>query len=266
VDEVDRLLKRAKARARGLMPASTYRRIYETAEACGGGTFVEIGTYCGAATLALALGARASGKDFRIFTADLLRPGIGAEGATVDEKMAGLRKTFAEFGVEDRIGFHHGTSRELVAAADPGRVDLLLLDGGGRLEMDLALLWDRLAPGCPIVIDDIDGRTFVRRGGGGTVVDQKHRISKLLADRFVDSGLLIPDGSILGTGWYRKSEAEANAERIELLALPAYRELVQVSVGAREFGALRAFLRRGARYAPWLAAAWRRIRPARREG
>src|SRR5687767_13566755 len=122
------------------MPVATYRRIYETAARGRGGTFVEIGTYCGAATLALALGAKESGKPFRILTADLLRPGVGPKGATTAEKVAELRETFAEFGVADSIRFVHGTSADLVAAADPERIDLLLLDGGGRLEMDLAAL------------------------------------------------------------------------------------------------------------------------------
>jgi hypothetical protein len=120
-----------------------------------------------------------------------------------------------------------------------------------------------LTPDCPIIIDDVDGRTFIRRGWRSAVVDQKHRLSKLLADRFVEAGLLVPDGIHDGTGWYRKGSAETTPETISLLALPAYRELVNVRVGAREFGPVRATLRRVARSAPGLAALWRRIRPSR---
>lgn len=245
------------------MPAATYRRLYETAARCDGGTFVEIGTYRGAATLALALGAKASGKAFHILTADLLRPGVGPGGSTTEEKMAELRETFAAFEVADHIHFVHGNSADLVAAAAPERIGLLLLDGGGRLEMDLAALWTALAPDCPIVIDDVDGRTYVRRGLRSAVVDQKHRLSKLLADRFVEAGLLVFDGIDSGTGWYRKGPADATPQSISLLALPAYRELVKVEVGAREFGPVRAALRQVARRAPGLAALYRRIRPAR---
>lgn len=245
------------------MPAATYRRIYETAASAGGGTIVEIGTYCGAATLALALGAKAAGAPFRIVTADLLRPGIGPAGAGVEERIAALRATFAGFGVAGSIRFVHGGSPELVAAADPDRIDLLLLDGGGRLDLDLATLWERLAPGCPIVIDDIDGRARVHLGWGSAVVDQKHRLSKLLTDRFVEAGLLVADGEALGTGWYRKGPAEGGARPIELLALPAYRELTRVALDVAEFSPLRAWLRGAARRAPRLAAAWRRIRSAR---
>src|SRR5687768_45946 len=225
------------------MPAATYRRLYETAASAGGGTIVEIGTYRGAATIALALGARSVGAPFGILTADLLRPGIGPAGDGIGERIAELRATFDAFGVGDRIRFVHGGSPELVAAADSERIDLLLLDGGGRIDGDLAILWERLAPGCQIVIDDIDGRTRVHLGWGKAVVDQKHRLSKLLTDRFVEAGLLIAEGESLGTGWYRKGQAPGGARRIELLALPAYRELTRVMIGAGELSPGRHLLR-----------------------
>ncbi|HEY5723737.1 MAG TPA: class I SAM-dependent methyltransferase [Allosphingosinicella sp.] len=252
MDETDRLLARVKKEARGLMPAGTYRRLYETAERSGGGTFVEIGTYCGAATVALALGARASGMPARIVTADLLRPGVGIEGGSDEGKIAGLKRIFASFGVEEMIRFVHGTSAELVAEADPRRIDLLLLDGGGKLESDLAVLWDRLAPGCPIVVDDIGGAVHVRRGRGKALVDQKHRISKLLADRFTEAGLLVPEGELEGTGWFRKGEVDFSPDEIRLLALPAYHALIKAEVGPSELG-----------LAALAKAALRRIRPAR---
>ncbi len=252
MDGTDRLLARVRKEARGLMPAAIYRRLYETAALVGGGTFVEIGTYCGAATIALALGAKASGKPARIVTADLLRPGVGMEGGTAGEKIAGLKRIFADFGVEEMIRFVHGTSAELVAEADPRRVDLLLLDGGGKLESDLALLWDRLAPNCPIVVDDIGGAVHVRRGPGRALVDQKHRISKLLADRFTEAGLLVPEGELEGTGWFRKGEADLSPDEIRLLALPAYHALIKAEVGPSELGP-----------AALIRAAFRRIRPSR---
>lgn len=224
------------------MPAATYRRLYETARRSGGGTFVEIGTYCGAATIALALGVQASGRPVRIVTADLLRPGVGIEGGSDEERIAALKRNFAAFGVDEMIHFVHGTSLEIVAEADPAPIDLLLLDGGGRLEMDLALFWDRLAEGCPIVVDDISGKVHVRRFRRKAVVDQKHRISKLLADLFVEAGLLVSEGEAEGTGWYRKGKAEMSGDEIRLLALPAYHHLIKAEVGPEQLG-LERFLR-----------------------
>ena len=57
MDEVDQLLERVRRETHGKLPLNVYRRIYETA-ARRGGTFVEIGTAQGAATIAMALGAR----------------------------------------------------------------------------------------------------------------------------------------------------------------------------------------------------------------
>jgi predicted O-methyltransferase YrrM len=253
VDETDRLIARVKKEARGLMPAATYRRLYDSAARSGGGTFVEIGTYCGAATIALALGAEASRSPARILTADLLRPGIGIEGSSIEARIGALNRNFAAFGVGKSIHFVHGTSSDIVAEADPARIDLLLLDGGGRLETDLALLWSRLAADCPIVIDDISGRVHVRRFWRRAVIDQKHRISRLLADRFVEAGLLVRESEADGTGWFRKGKAETSADEIRLLALPAYHSLIKAEVGPEELGLGRYLLR----------AAARRIRPPR---
>jgi hypothetical protein len=85
----------------------------------------------------------------------------------------------------------------------------------------------------------------------------------LLTDRFVEAGLLVAEREALGTGWYRKGPAEGGAGRIERLAIPAYRELTKVEIGAGELSPTRFLLRRAARRLPGLARAWRRIRPAR---
>jgi predicted O-methyltransferase YrrM len=260
VDETDRLLARVKDRARGWMPLAVYRRLYESAAECRGGTIVEIGTFRGAATIALALGG---GSACRVITADLLRDGVGLEGNSVDAKVAALRATLGEFGVEDSVRFVHGDVEALVADADPRDIALLLLDGGGRIEADFALLWDRLAPDAAIVIDDIDGRVTVERDMKSARINQKHLLSRLLADIYVAAGMLIEEGRTESTGWYRKGAASPTADEIRLMSLPAYHRLIRVEVEESEFGLPRAFARRVAARAPWLRRAYRRLRPAR---
>jgi predicted O-methyltransferase YrrM len=263
VDHIDRLLSRSKERARGWMPLPVYRKLFDSAAACGGGTIVEIGTFCGAATIAMALGAKSAGKPFQIITADLLRPGIGLAGGPVDAKVAALRASLAEFGVADAVRFVHGSVETLVAQADPRDIGLLLLDGGGRIESDFAALWDRLAPGAAIVIDDVDGRVTVERDLRRARINQKHLLSKLLVERFVAAGMLAQTGMILSTGWYRKSGAAPSPDEIRLMALPAYHRLIHVEIGEGEFGLPRALARRLAARAPLLRKAWRAVRPAR---
>jgi len=260
VDETDRLLSRVKDRARGWMPLGVYRRLHESAAACGGGTVVEIGTFRGAATIALALGG---GGAARVITADLLRDGVGLEADSAELKVAALQATLAEFGVENRVRFVHGDVEALVAETDPRDIKLLLLDGGGRIETDFALLWDRLAPGAAIVIDDIDGRVTVERDMKSARINQKHLLSKLLADIYVRAGMLIEEGRVGSTGWYRKGAASPTPDEIRLLALPAYHQLIRVEIGEGEFRLLRSYARRIAARAPWLRRAFRRLRPAR---
>jgi hypothetical protein len=146
MDEVDRLLAQAKQDALGWMPVPVYRRIHDTAAAAGGGTFVEIGTSNGAATIALALGGKAGGKAFRILTVDRFQAGKGIPGATVSERAQSVRRRFERFGVVDSIEIVAGTAADLVERHDPRAIGLLLLDTDGRIERELALLYDRLAP------------------------------------------------------------------------------------------------------------------------
>lgn len=259
MDEVDFALARVKRDANGWMPLGVYRRIYETAAALGGGTFVEIGTYCGAATIALALGAKASGHAVRIITADLLRAGVGLPGISVEARIGALQRTLDAFGVSEFIEFVHGSARDVIAVKDPREISLLLLDGGGKIEEDLALFYSRLSTVCPIIIDDVDGRTFVRRDGTTALVDQKHRLSRLLADRFVAAGLMRSRGGLMSTGWYEKGDAEMSPDAIRLLALPCYHELIKVQIESSEFGWGKAALRKLAARLPWAARAYRRV-------
>jgi predicted O-methyltransferase YrrM len=260
VDETDRLLSRVKDRARGWMPLAVYRRLHESAAACCGGMIVEIGTFRGAATIALALGG---GAAVRVITADLLRDGVGLEGDSAQAKVAALRATLDEFGVAERVRFVHGDVEALVAEADPRDIRLLLLDGGGRIEQDFALLWDRLAPGAAIVIDDIDGRVTVERDMKSARINQKHLLSKLLVEIYVAAGMLVEEGRTGSTGWYRKGTASPTPDEIRLMALPAYHRLIRVEIGEGEFGLPRSLARRVAARAPWLRRAYRRLRPAR---
>jgi predicted O-methyltransferase YrrM len=261
VDQVDLLLKRVKDRAGGLLPLSVYRRLYESAACCG--TIIEIGTYRGAATIAMALGAKSAGGGFTVLTADLLRPGIGLEGATVAAKVEALTETKRQFGLADEVQFVHGSTETLVAEMNPRDVQLLLLDGGGRLETDLGLLWNRLAPDAVIVIDDIDGRAAVARTLTTASVNQKHVISKLLTDHFIAAGILIPEGRIASTGWYRKGLTEVSGDEIRLMALPAYHQLIRVELRAAEFGLPRMIARALAARLPGLRSVFRWFRPVR---
>lgn len=261
MDELDRLLARVKQDARGMLPLPVYRRLHESAASCGGGTIVEIGTALGAATIVLALGARSAGKPFRILTADPFSDVSRVAIGSVEDNLDMVRRNLSAFAVAEWVDVIAGGSADLVAASDARDIRLLLIDADGRIDRDLALLHDRLAADCLIVIDDVDGGIYVHPTPGGLVIDQKHRLSAGLADRFVAEGLLTAHGRIGQTGWYGKGKANHPGFEIELMALPLYRELTRATIRRDQIGFLPRLRRFAATRTPWLARAWRRLRP-----
>lgn len=260
MDEIDRLLARVQQEAHGKLSPETYRRLYESAVAIGDGTIVEIGTSQGAATIALALGARAAGIDYRIVTVEAHFVGSRPRAKSESEKKAIVRRGFEMFGVSDRIDLVIGTTEQMIAIADPSDVALVLIDADGRIDRDLAALWDRMRPGCVVAIDDVDGEIYLELRGRRVRVDQKHRITRSLLEKFVSAGLLVSQGSIGQTAWFRKGDAAGGAPEIERLALPAYRALVYAELGPEVFSLKRGLYGLAASRAPWLVRAWRKIR------
>ena len=259
MNETGRLLERVQRDAHGKLSLEAYRRLHESAAASGGGTIVEIGTSQGAATLAMALGAKAAGVDFRIITVDAHFVGTRPRGSSESEKERIVRAGFEAFGVSDRIDLVVGTTEEMIAIADPRDIGLLLIDADGRIDRDLAALWDRMRPGCAVVIDDCDDEIYLLIGMRRRVlVDQKHRITHLIAKALVEAGLLIDEGSAGQTAWFRKGTGAAT--EIARLALPAYRALVYADIGSARQRLKRGLYALAASRAPWMVRAWRTIR------
>ena len=260
MDEIDRLLARVQKEAHGKLTLQTYRRLYESAAAAGRGTIVEIGTSQGAATVAMALGAKAAGVDFRIVTVDAHFVGTRPQGASESEKKKIVRAGFAAFGVSERIDLVVGTTEEMIAIADPREIGLVLIDADGRIDRDLAALWDRMRQDCAVVIDDCDDEVYLLPGKRRVVIDQKHRITHLIARALVEAGLLIEEGFVGQTAWFRKGATAGSAAEIERLALPAYRALVYADIGSARQRLKRGLYGLAQSRAPWLARAWRKIR------
>lgn len=233
MDEVDQLLERVSRETHGKLPLNVYRRIYETA-ARRGGTFVEIGTAQGAATIAMALGAQAARQQFHIFTCDPFITGSHPRGDSVDAKIRVVQRGFETFGVAGSITIVVGMVTELLAAADPRAIGLLMLDADGRIDRDLAALHARLASDCAIIVDDVEDRIYVHPTRRGLRIQQKHRLSHLLVDTYAQHGLLERREALGQTGWYAMGPARLPAEEIESLALGAYRQLVMTTVTLRD--------------------------------
>ena len=222
------LLRAVRASANGMLPLEVYERLYELAYHSEGGTFVEIGTAHGAATIALALGAKEGGHAFRIYTVDPFGGKYSSRSAfgTVDDNVAFVREQFDKFGVAEYIEIVVGNSSALLRDHDVKDIKLLFLDADGRIDRDLANLYNRLSEGCNIAIDDIDDHVHAIELNGISLLDQKHRLGALLVKRFIAHDLLSPESTVQATGFFKKGKADAASDEILLAGLPAYRELV----------------------------------------
>jgi predicted O-methyltransferase YrrM len=243
------LMRRVKAGAGGMLPISVYERLFRLA-AESGGTIVEIGTAEGAATIALALGGRSSGKPFHVHTADRFDRGSRLARGSVAENAARVRRNLQAYGVESDVTLICGGSEDLARSLGDAGIDLLLIDADGCIDREMALFHGRLAPSANIVVDDVDGRVYAHKQGGWWSIDLKHRLSALLARRFCEMDMLVPIETIGQTGFYRKGPAAEAARRIETAALSAYREIVFSRVEAGQIGAGAALRRLVDRYMP----------------
>lgn len=249
-----------------MLPVDVYARLYDLARQSRGGTFVEIGTAHGAATIALARGAQDGGQPFHVHTVDPFGGALSSRSAygTVEENVEIVRSNYVHFGVDLDITITVGTVDTLLKKRSLETITLLMLDADGRIDRDLAALEGHLSHRCPIIIDDIDGQLYIGSINGRRVLDQKHRIGHLLSEAFEAAGILERQWEIAGTGLFVKRPSSAAA--ILAVALPAYRELVFADLGdARRAGdpAWRRFVRD---HVPFARDVYRRLRPPRAKG
>lgn len=223
--EHQQIAKAVKETANGMLPIEVYLRLYDIGRSIGGGVMIEVGTAHGAATIALALGAKSAGHAFKIITVDPFGGALSSRSqyGSVSDNVNIVRRNFAAFDVADHIEIIVGTSADLPSDEIAG-ASFLMIDADGRIDRDLALIYDHLAPDATIVLDDIDDATFAYTRNGRRILDQKHRIASLLTKAYVDAGVLTKPTRMHSTGFYEKGSAPSIA--IEKHAINAYRELV----------------------------------------
>ncbi|KAA2234781.1 TylF/MycF/NovP-related O-methyltransferase [Salinarimonas soli] len=228
-----------KERCAGMLEPEVYKMIYETARSSGPGDLVEIGTARGAATVALALGIGASANpDRNVVTFDLLDPlnyledaeRHVASGADLSERfIAQIRANIDAFGVTERVHLNFGDVADTYPRADV-RAPLagVMVDADGALDRDFALLYNDLAPGAVVIIDDCDDAAHLWRWTNGEIrVDLKHKLTASFIRYFTKLGLLEPTAVIRNTYFGRKPLAATQSvdfSRLDIIGV--YREIV----------------------------------------
>lgn len=177
---------RIKASCHGMMSVDAYRRIHETALAASG-DFVEIGTGHGAATACMAMACSGT-----VHTWDRMEGGSRARYGDRATNVAITRGAWRALGVENVV--LHVEPAEAAYTPLDGigciRVGMLMLDCDGRIDRDLAAFFDAMPAGAPIVVDDVADKVRIKRNGQGWRVDQKHRLTLLLARSLAAHGLI----------------------------------------------------------------------------
>jgi predicted O-methyltransferase YrrM len=151
------------------------------------GNILEVGSYVGGATIAMAMGVRDSGTEKKI---------IGIErGCRVDHPRVGtkdsfkdLRKNLKRFGFLDQVTLINSRSFDSTTVAivrqlsGSGQIGLFVFDADANVRRDINCYGDRFADRCWIVIDDYLGGT------------NKSERLRMQVDELVSAGRLEPLG------------------------------------------------------------------------
>jgi len=206
--------ERIRTECSGMLKPDVYRELYRRALAAGSGDMIEIGTALGAATVSLALAAREKGAGAVVHTFDRMEGGSRAQygDRATNEEIA--RNNFRSFGVEDQVRLHVGDVEQKLPELDRDiRFSLVFIDADGKLDRDLGLLFERIEPGAPIIIDDCDDVTKLGMVGWPRLrVGLKHRLTFHLVQAFLEHRYL-EEGFLMGNTYFsRKGAARMSQE------------------------------------------------------
>jgi hypothetical protein len=126
------------------------------------GEILEVGSYVGGATIAMAMGVRDSGMERKIISIErgcrVDHPRVGTKDSFKD-----LRKNLKRFGFLDRVNLINGRSFDpktiatVRGLAGPRPIGLFVFDADANVRRDIDCYGDRFANLCWIAIDDYLG-------------------------------------------------------------------------------------------------------------
>jgi predicted O-methyltransferase YrrM len=150
-----------KAAERSMLGSDAIVILYHCAKASVG-EILEVGSYIGGATIAMAMGVRDSGTEKKIISIErgcrVDHPRVGTKDSFKD-----LRKNLKRFGFLDQVTLINGRSFEPNTIATvrqilgPDQIGLFVFDADANVRRDIKCYGDRFADRCWIVIDDYLG-------------------------------------------------------------------------------------------------------------
>jgi hypothetical protein len=175
-----------KTAERSMLGVDAIVMLYHCAKVSGG-DILEVGSYVGGATIAMAMGVRDSGTEKKIISIErgcrVDHPRIGTKDSFKD-----LRKNLKRFGFIDQVTLINAPSFDPITIAmvrelsGPRQIGLFVFDAGANLQRDIDCYCDRFADRCWMVIDDYLGGA------------NKSERLRMQVDELVSAGRLEPIG------------------------------------------------------------------------
>jgi len=153
-----RKFARLKAYTNGMLGAETYKLIYDYAQSLGEWNMIEVGAAHGAATIALAQGAKDAGHENQVVTFEPGEGGSREKYGGKEENISILENNIREYNVADCVSVI--PERIEWKYSPPALVDELapysihLHDANASIYCDFKLFYDHLLPGGIVMIDD----------------------------------------------------------------------------------------------------------------
>lgn len=226
--------KSIRLRANGMLSQQVYEQIYQTAYEAKQGNIVEVGTAHGAATIALALGLKDSGKQSKVYTFEKITGGSREQYGGIDENTKIIQENFKESHVESSVELFIGDveteyeklRKKVEFISQP--ISLLMLDADGSIDRDFSYFYNQLLPGSTIIIDDCDDRIKVKYITNNKIkIDLKHKLTHELIEFFIDQGFLEKIETIGNTFFGKKPDSIEHIVNFNELNLQKiYRKLV----------------------------------------
>ena len=175
-----------KAAECSMLSIDTIVMLYHCAKVSAG-NILEVGSYVGGATIAMAMGVRDSGEEKKIVSIErgcrVEHPRIGTKDSFKD-----LTKNLKRFGFLERVTLINGRSFDPSTIAmvrqvfGPRQIGLFVFDADANVRRDINCYCDRFADHCWMVIDDYLGSA------------NKSERLRMQVDELVSAGRLEPLG------------------------------------------------------------------------
>ncbi|UVO52376.1 class I SAM-dependent methyltransferase [Sphingomonas sp. SUN019] len=212
-------------RCDGMLSPAAYQALYEAGRR--GGLIVEVGTALGAATVALALGLKDSGRPGRVISFDPMLGGPRRQISTSSARVDHITESLRHFAVDEFVTLVTSTLPDgLGRIPADEKISVLVIDADGRIDRDLIAVYDMVEAGGMIIVDDVLDKVRLRKSGNSKYrIDAKMRLSYLLVKILEDDRFISPMFAV-GNTYFGEKPYLFNAPIDPIRMLEGYRQIV----------------------------------------